>query len=91
MVRGSEKKSLSVITNKVNRFNALSKVHSIKFRNVSLIVLCGNVVYRVEKSYVDKFVAQNPLHFNLLSTSPELCIDKNQFLFEVSYIHCLIS
>ena len=66
-------------------FNALLKVHSIKFRSFSLIRLCGNVVYRVEKSYVDKLVARNPLHFNLLSTSPELFIDQNQFLFEVSY------
>ena len=50
-----------------------------------LVRLCGNVVYRVEKSYVDKLVARNPLHFNLLSTSPEFLIDQNQFLFEVSY------
>ena len=41
-------------------------------------------MYRVEKSYVDKLVARNPLHFNLLSTSPEFFIDQNQFLFEVS-------
>ena len=41
---------------------------------------CGNVVYRVEKSYVDKLVVWNPLDFNLLSF-----IDQNQFLFEVSY------
>ena len=41
------------------------------------------MVYRVEKSY--KLVARNPLHFNLLSTSPEFFIDQNQFLFEVSY------
>ena len=34
------------------------------------------MVYRVEKSYVDKLVVRNPLHFNLLSTSPELFIDK---------------
>ena len=27
------------------------------------------VGYRVEKSYVDKLVARNPLHFSLLSTS----------------------
>ena len=66
-------------------FNALLKVHSIKSRSFSLIRLCGNVVYRVEKSYVDKLVARNPLHFNLLSTSPEFFIDQNQFLFEVSY------
>ena len=51
----------------------------------SFIRLCGNVVYRVEKSYVDKLVARNPLHFNLLSTSPEFFNDQNQFLFEVSY------
>ena len=71
--------------NKVNHsFNALLNVHSIKSSVISLIRLCGNVVYRVEKSYVDKLVARNPLHFNLLSTSPECFIDQNQFLFEVS-------
>ena len=43
------------------------------------------MVYRVEKSYVDKLVARNPLHFNLLSTSLEFFTDQNQFLFEVSY------
>ena len=52
-------------------FNALLNVHSIKSSIFSLIILCGNVVYRVEKSYVDKLVARNPLHFNLLSTFPE--------------------
>ena len=31
---------------------------------------------------MDKLVARNPLHFNLLSTSPEFFIDQNQFLFE---------
>ena len=30
-------------------FNALSKVQSIKSRSFSLIRLCGNVIYRVEK------------------------------------------
>ena len=45
--------------NKVNHsFNALLKVHSIKSRSFSLIRLCGKVVYRVEKSYVDKLVAR---------------------------------
>ena len=34
---------------------------------------------------MDTLVARNPLHFNLLSTSPECFIDQNQFLFEVSY------
>ena len=34
---------------------------------------------------MDKLVARNPLHFNFLSTSPEFFIDRNQFLFEVSY------
>ena len=43
------------------------------------------MVYRVEKSYVDKLVARNLIHFSLLSTSPEFFIDQNQFLFEVSY------
>ena len=58
--------------------------------NIGLIVMVKRIheisfVYRVEKSYVDKLVARNPLHFNLLSTSPEFFIDQNQFLFEVSY------
>ena len=61
-------------------FNALLKVHSIKSRSFSLIRLCGNVVYRVEKSYVDKLVARNPLHFNLLSTSPEFFIVQKIFI-----------
>ena len=66
--------------NKVNHsFNALLNVHSIKSSIFSLIRLCGNVVYRVEKSYVDKLVARNPLHFNLLSTSPDIFIDQIQF------------
>ena len=30
---------------------------------------------------MDKLVARNPLHFNLLSTSPDFFIDENQFLF----------
>ena len=66
-------------------FNALLKVNSIKSRSFSLFRLCGNVVYRVEKPYVVKLVARNPVHFNLLSTLPECFIDQNQFLFEVSY------
>ena len=28
---------------------------------------------------MDKLVARNPLHFNLLSTSPDFFIDQNQF------------
>ena len=28
---------------------------------------CGNVVYRVEKLYVDKLVVWNPLDFNLIT------------------------
>ena len=67
------------------RFDALLKVHSIKSSTFSLIRLCGNVVYTVEKSYVDKLVARNPLPFNLLNTSPEFFIYQNRFLFEVSY------
>ena len=30
--------------------------------------MSGIVVYRLEKSYVDKLVARNPLYFNLVST-----------------------
>ena len=37
-------------------FNALLKVNSIKSSSLSLIRLCDNVVYRVEKSYVDKLL-----------------------------------
>ena len=66
--------------NKVNHgFNALLKVPSIKSRSFSLIRLCGNVVYIVEKSCVDKLVVWNPLHFNLLSTSPEFLLTKTNF------------
>ena len=80
------------MANRVNHiFNALLKAHSFKSRSFSLIRLCGNVVYRVEKYYVDKLVERNPLHFNLLCTSPEFFIDQNQFflkfhtLSQVSY------
>ena len=58
-------------------FNALLTVHSISFS--SLMRLYGNVVYRVEKSYVEKLVARNSLHFSLLSTSPEFLLTKNNF------------
>ena len=69
-----------------------SSVHSIKSRSFSLIRLCGSVVYSVEKSYMDKLVAWNPLHFNLLSTSPEFLLTKTNF-FEVSYTvsQCLMT
>ena len=60
-------------------FNALSKVHSIKSRSFPLIRLCGNVVYRVEKSYVDKLVAQNPINFSLLRISLECLLTKTRF------------
>ena len=80
-----KKAFLNYMPNKVNNsFNALLKVHSITSRSFSLIRLCGNAVYRVQKSYADKLVARNPLHLNLLSTSSEFFIDQNQFLFEVS-------
>ena len=46
----------------------------------SLIRLCGNVVLRVEKSYVDKPDARKPLDFNILIISPEFLIDQNKFL-----------
>ena len=68
-------------------FNALLKVHSIKSRSFSFIRLCGNVVYRVVKSYVNKLVERNPLHFNLLSTLPEFLLTKINFI--LSFIHCL--
>ena len=44
------------------------------------------MVYSVEKSYVDKLVARNPLHFNLLSTSTEFW-PKPIFIW--SFIHRL--
>ena len=53
----------------------------IKSSSFSSIRLCGNVVYKVEKSYVDKLVTRYLLHFSLLSTSPEFFIDQNQFYF----------
>ena len=48
---------------------------------VFLIRFCGYVVYRVQKPYVDKLVARNPLHFNLLSTSPEIFLTKTNFIW----------
>ena len=57
-------------------FNALLKVPSMRSTTFSLIILYGNVVHRIEKSYLNKLVQRNPLHFNLLNTSLE---------FEVSY------
>ena len=56
-------------------FNSLLKVHLIKSRSI---------LTNVEKAYVDKLVARNPsLTFTKLS--PEVFIDQNQLLFEVSY------
>ena len=43
------------------------------------------MIYSVEKSEVVKLVVQNPLGFNFLSTSLEILIDQNQFLFDLSY------
>ena len=45
-----------------------------------MIRLWGNVVKRVEKSYVDKLDARKPLDFNLLRISSEYLIDQNKFL-----------
>ena len=56
-----------------------------------LVRLCGNVVYRVEKSYVDKHVARNPLHFNLLSTSPEFLLTKTNFYLKFHTVSHSIS
>ena len=52
-----------------------SKDHPIKSLSFSLITLCGKVVKRAEKSYVDKLVVRSPLNFNLLITSPDFFID----------------
>ena len=52
-------------------FNVVLNVHSIKHRLFSLIRIYVNVVYRVERSYVDKLITRNTLHFHLLSTSSE--------------------
>ena len=71
--------------------NAYLKVHIINSRLFSLIRLCGNVVYRVEKSYVDKLVARIPLHFNLLSTSPEFLLTKTNFYLKFHTLsHCIL-
>ena len=59
--------------------NALSKVNSVKSSFFSLIRLCGNVVYRIEKSYMDKLVAWNPLNFSLLSISTDFLLTKTSF------------
>ena len=42
-------------------------------------------MYKVEKSYVDKLVALNPLLLSLLSTSREFFIDQNIFFPDLSY------
>ena len=49
----------------------------------SLIRLCGNVVYSVEKSYVDKLVSMEPS--TLQFSERQNFIDQNQFFFDVSY------
>ena len=45
------------------------KIRVVNVQKVIEVPRCGikslDVVYRVEKSYVDKLVARNPLHFNL--------------------------
>ena len=63
---------------------SLSKDHSIQSLSFSLIKLCGKVVSMVEKSYVDKLVARNPLNFNLLITSPEFLVDQKEFRPDLS-------
>ena len=50
----------------------------------SLIRLCGNVVYSVEKSYVDKLVGTEP-STPQFSERQNFFIDQNQFFFDVSY------
>ena len=66
-------------------FYALLNVHSIKSSIFSLNQIMWQCGIQSRKLYVDKLVARNPLHFNLLSSSPEIFIDQNQVLFEVSY------
>ena len=43
---------------------SLSKVCSLNSFSFSLIILKGNIVKRVEKSYVDTLYARKPLDFN---------------------------
>ena len=76
-----------------HNFDSLLKVHSIIPRSFSLIGLWDNVVYSVEKSYVDKLVARNHLHFNfnVLSTSLKSLETKTNFYFEFhTPSHCII-
>ena len=52
--------------------------------SLSLIRLWGKVVYNVEKSYVDRLAARNPLDLNLFITSHEFLIDQKRFLPDLS-------
>ena len=54
-----------------------SLVRLIKPISLSFIRRCGNVVYSVEKSYVDHLEALKFLDLNLVRTSLEFLIDQN--------------
>ena len=44
------------------------------------IKLWGNIVQRVNKSYVDRLDARKPFDFNLLRISLEFLTDQNKFI-----------
>ena len=69
-------------------FNALLNVQSIKSSSFSLIRLCGNVVYRVEKIVCRQARRTEPFTFQFTEHLARIVIDQNQFLFEV-FIHRL--
>ena len=57
-----------------------------KINKFILIKLWGKVVLRVEQLYADKLVALKSLALSLSTTSPEVLIDQNRFLPDLSYI-----
>ena len=48
--------------------------------------LCRNVVFSVDKSYVDDLDARKSLDLSLFSTFKEILIDKTQFLLYFSFV-----
>ena len=46
--------------------------------------IVGQVVYNVEKSYVDKLEARKPRDYSLFNTSHEFLIDQKRFLPDLS-------
>ena len=68
----------SIITCNI-REPSLWKILSVKSSGLSLIRLWGKVVFKVEKSYVDRLDAQKPPDFSLFNTSYECLIDQKRF------------